>query len=64
MLQTLAASMRVIGSPIYNQTGWNNTPVLVVLGPEHAAEIVKGGASPDPMCSASCMSMRACRCVS
>lgn len=43
VLQTLAASMRVIGSPIYNQTGWNNTPVLLVLGPEHAAEIAKAG---------------------
>ena len=43
VLQTLAASMRVVGSPIYNQTGWNDTPVVVVLGPEHAAEIAKAG---------------------
>ena len=45
VLQTLAASMRVVGSPIYNQTGWNDTPVIVVLGPEHAAEIAKAGFS-------------------
>jgi hypothetical protein len=45
VLQTLAASMRVVGSPIYNQTGWNDTPVLLVLGPEHAAEIAKAGFS-------------------
>ena len=43
VLQTLAASMRVTGSPIYNQSGTNLTPVIVVLGPEHAAEIAKAG---------------------
>ena len=41
VLETLAASMRVVGSPIYNQTCWNLTPVVLVLGPEHAAEVAR-----------------------
>lgn len=43
VLQTIAAAMRVVGSPIYNQSGSNLTPVILVLGPEHAAEIAKAG---------------------
>ena len=44
-LQTIAAAMRVFGSPIYNQAPRNEIPVVVVLGPEHAAEIAKAGFS-------------------
>ena len=44
-LQTIAAAMRVIGAPIYNQGPRNEIPVVVVLGPEHAAEIAKAGFS-------------------
>jgi hypothetical protein len=46
-LQTIAASMRVIGSPIYNQAARNEVPVVVVIGPEHAAEIARSGFSKD-----------------
>lgn len=42
-LQTIAAAMRVIGSPIYNQAPRNEIPVVVVLGPEHASEIAQAG---------------------
>lgn len=44
-LQTIAAAMRVIGSPIYNQAPRNDIPVIVALGPEHAAEIAQAGFS-------------------
>lgn len=44
-LQTIAAAMRVFGSPIYNQAPRNEIPVVVVIGPEHAAEIAKAGFS-------------------
>jgi len=44
-LETIAGAMRVIGSPIYNQGARNEIPVVVVLGPEHAAEIAKAGFS-------------------
>jgi CBS domain-containing protein len=43
VLQTLAASMRVMGSPIYNQNPRNEIPVIVVLSPEHASEIAGAG---------------------
>ena len=42
VLETLAASMRMIGAPIYYQ---RDVPVLVCLGPEHANEIAKAGYS-------------------
>ncbi len=45
VLQTLAAAMRVMGSPIYNQNPRNELPVVVVLGPEHANEIARAGFS-------------------
>jgi hypothetical protein len=45
VLRTVAASMRVIGSPIYNQNPRNELPVIVALGPEHAAEIAGAGFS-------------------
>jgi hypothetical protein len=45
VLQTLAASMCVMGSPIYNQNPRNELPVVVVLSPEHAAEIAGAGFS-------------------
>jgi len=44
-LETIAASMRAMGSPIYNQGARNEIPVLVVIGPEHAAEIAGSGYS-------------------
>jgi hypothetical protein len=44
-LETIAASMRAMGSPIYNQGARNDIPVLVVVGPEHAAEIAGAGFS-------------------
>jgi hypothetical protein len=44
-LQTIAAGMRVVGSPIYNQGARNEVPVVVALGPEHAAEIARAGFS-------------------
>jgi hypothetical protein len=42
-LETIAASMRAMGSPIYNQGARNEVPVVVVIGPEHAAEIAAAG---------------------
>lgn len=45
VLQTIAAAMRVMGSPIYNQNPRNELPVVVVLGPEHANEIASAGFS-------------------
>ena len=44
-LETIAGSMRVIGSPIYNQAPRHDIPVVVVLGPEHAVEIASAGFS-------------------
>lgn len=44
-LETLAASMRAMGSPIYNQGARNDVPVVVVICPEHAHEIAKSGLS-------------------
>ncbi|MBI4505845.1 MAG: hypothetical protein HY691_09945, partial [Chloroflexi bacterium] len=44
VLQTLAGAMRVLGSPIYYQIA-NRLPVVVVLCPEHAAEIARAGFS-------------------
>jgi hypothetical protein len=44
-LETIAASMRAMGSPIYNQGARNEVPVVVVIGPEHAAEIAGDGYS-------------------
>ena len=45
VLQTVAASMRVMGSPIYNQNPRNELPVILALGPEHATEIAGAGFS-------------------
>lgn len=45
VLETIAASMRVMGSPIYNQNPRNELPVIVALGPEHAHEIASAGFS-------------------
>lgn len=45
VLETIAGAMRVFGSPIYNQAPRNEIPVVVVLGPEHAAEIAQAGFS-------------------
>jgi hypothetical protein len=42
VLETIAASMRMIGTPIYYQMG---VPVVVCLGPEHAREIADAGFS-------------------
>ncbi len=40
VLETISAAMRVMGAPIYYQMG---VPVIVCLGPEHAAEIARAG---------------------
>ena len=40
VLETIAANMRMVGAPIYYQMG---VPVIVCLGPEHAAEIAHAG---------------------
>ena len=40
VLETISASMRMVGAPIYYQMG---VPVIVCLGPEHAAEIAEAG---------------------
>jgi len=42
VLETIAAGMRMIGAPIYYQMG---VPVIVCLGPEHAAEIARASYS-------------------
>lgn len=42
VLETIAASMRVIGVPIYYQ---KNIPLIVCFSPEHAAEIARAGYS-------------------
>ena len=42
MLETIAANMRMLGAPIYYQM---DVPVIVCLGPEHAAEIAHAGYS-------------------
>ncbi len=42
VLETISASMRVMGAPIYYQMG---VPVVVCLSPEHATEIAKAGFS-------------------
>ena len=44
-LETIEASMRAMGSPIWNQGARNDVPVVVVMCPEHAAEIAKSGFS-------------------
>ena len=44
VLETIAAGMRMVGAPIYYQMG---VPVIVCLGPEHAAEIAKAGYTKD-----------------
>ena len=44
VLETIAAGMRMVGAPIYYQMG---VPVIVCLGPEHAAEIAKAGYGKD-----------------
>jgi hypothetical protein len=43
VLETLVASMRYVGSPIYHQMHINALPVIVVLCPEHAEEIARAG---------------------
>jgi hypothetical protein len=43
VLETLVASMRYVGSPIYHQMHINALPVVVVLCPEHAEEIARAG---------------------
>ena len=40
VLETISAAMRAMGAPIYYQMG---VPVIVCLGPEHAAEIARAG---------------------
>lgn len=42
VLETIAANMRQVGTPIYYQMG---VPVIVCLGPEHAREIANAGFS-------------------
>jgi hypothetical protein len=42
VLETLVASMRYVGSPIYHQMH-NDIPVIVALCPEHAEEIARAG---------------------
>jgi hypothetical protein len=42
VLETLVASMRYVGSPIYHQMH-NAIPVIVALCPEHAEEIARAG---------------------
>jgi hypothetical protein len=42
VLETLVASMRYVGSPIYHQMH-NQIPLIVVLCPEHAEEIARAG---------------------
>lgn len=42
VLETIAASMRAVGAPIYYQRG---VPVVVCFGPEHAFEIARAGYS-------------------
>lgn len=42
VLETIAAGMRAVGAPIYYQM---DVPVIVNLGPEHAAEIARAGFS-------------------
>jgi hypothetical protein len=42
VLETLVASMRYVGSPIYHQMHLG-IPVIVVLCPEHAQEIARAG---------------------
>jgi len=42
VLETLVASMRYVGSPIYHQMH-NEIPVIVALCPEHAEEIARAG---------------------
>ena len=42
VLETLVASMRYVGSPIYHQMQ-NQIPVIVALCPEHAEEIARAG---------------------
>ena len=43
VLETLVASMRYVGSPIYHQMHINGLPVIVALCPEHAEEIARAG---------------------
>ena len=43
VLETLVASMRYVGSPIYHQMHINALPVIVALCPEHAEEIARAG---------------------
>jgi hypothetical protein len=43
VLETLVASMRYVGSPIYHQMHINALPVVVALCPEHAEEIARAG---------------------
>ena len=43
VLETLVASMRYVGSPIYHQMHINSLPVIVALCPEHAEEIARAG---------------------
>jgi hypothetical protein len=42
VLETLVASMRYVGSPIYHQMH-NRIPLIVALSPEHAEEIARAG---------------------
>jgi hypothetical protein len=42
VLETLVASMRYAGTPIYHQMR-HGIPVIVALGPEHAREIARSG---------------------
>jgi hypothetical protein len=42
VLETLVASLRYPGTPIYHQMGFG-IPVIVALGPEHAREIAQAG---------------------
>ena len=42
VLETLVASMRYVGSPIYHQMP-NGIPLIVALCPEHAEEIARAG---------------------
>jgi hypothetical protein len=42
VLETLVASMRYVGSPIYHQMH-NGIPLIVALCPEHAEEIARAG---------------------
>lgn len=42
VLETITASMRYVGSPIFHQMN-ARIPVMLVLGPEHAQEIARAG---------------------